>query len=77
MSLITFTGCNNDEYLVDGGKANPYYDGNIWEYLNNHPYHEDLFGDLTQIISLAGLEDICKMKILLYLHQLTSLYGEV
>lgn len=60
VSLITFTGCNNDEYLVDGGKANPYYDGNIWEYLNNHPYHEDLFGDLTQIISLAGLEDICK-----------------
>ncbi len=60
--VLTLTGCKEDGYLVDGGKANPYYDGNVWEYFNTCPYHEELFSDLSQIISLAGLENVCKTE---------------
>ena len=33
--LLSFSaiGCQNDDYLQDGGKHNPYYNGTVLDYL--------------------------------------------
>lgn len=55
--LVTFSlgSCNSDDYLVDGGKSNPYYEGNVMQYLESRP---DLFKDLVKIIKLTKWENI-------------------
>ena len=31
------TWCADDSYLIDGGKANPYYNGNMMQCCNQDP----------------------------------------
>lgn len=50
----TWTACKRDDYYVDGGLANPYYEGTILEYLEAKT---DPFDTIAQIIRLAGLEN--------------------
>ena len=55
--LLLFTGitvsCTNDDYLTDGGKANPYVDMTTYDYLKSNP----LFDTLVMAIDIAGLKD--------------------
>lgn len=59
---ILMSNCANDDYLIDGGKSNPYYDGTIMEFLQsrspkNDPKN-DYFSDLIEIIKLADMEKV-------------------
>ena len=52
--LLSFSaiGCQNDDYLQDGGKHNPYYNGTVVDYLSKKLYFtmgEDSVRDLRQI----------------------------
>lgn len=55
--LLLFTGliisCTNDDYLTDGGKANPYVNMTTYDYLKSNP----LFDTLVMAIDIAGLQD--------------------
>lgn len=55
--LLLLTGlvasCTNDDYLVDGGKANPYVNMTTYDYLKSNP----LFDTLVMAIDIAGLKD--------------------
>lgn len=54
--LIMFlAACKNDDYYVDGGKANPNFSGNIMQYLESNPAK---FDTIVQIVKLAGLEEV-------------------
>lgn len=48
-----FISCNNDDYLTDGGKANPYVNMTTYDYLKSNP----LFDTLVMAIDIAGLKD--------------------
>ena len=52
---ILMYNCADDSYLIDGGKANPYYNGNMMQYLESRP---DYFKDLVEVIRLSGMEDV-------------------
>jgi len=52
--IFFVTACNKDEYYIDGGLANPYFDGTMLEYLDSKPME---FDSVAQIIRLAGLEE--------------------
>ena len=43
--------CQTDDYLVDGGRSNPYYDGTIMEYLESRD--DMLFSDLVKVIKMT------------------------
>ena len=51
---LAFSSCKRDEYYIDGGLANPYFNGTILEYLESKPIE---FDSVAQIIKLAGLEE--------------------
>lgn len=53
--VISFSACKRDEYYIDGGKANPNFDGTMLEYLQSKPVP---FDTIAQIVKLAGLEDL-------------------
>ena len=48
-------GCQNDDYLEDGGKHNPYYNGTVLDYLEQHP-DKHYFSDLVEMIHYAGMD---------------------
>ena len=52
---VLMYNCADDSYLIDGGKANPYYNGNMMQYLESRP---DYFKDLVEVIRLSGMEDV-------------------
>jgi len=53
--LITLvSSCAKDDYYIDGGKANPVYNGTVLQYLQSN----DKFDTIAQIVKLAGLEDV-------------------
>ena len=52
---VLMYNCADDSYLIDGGKANPYYNGNMMQYLQSRP---DYFKDLVEVIRLSGMEDV-------------------
>ena len=52
--VMMLASCKNDDYYVDGGKANPKFSGNIMQYLESNPAK---FDTVVQIIKLAGLEE--------------------
>jgi hypothetical protein len=52
--MVALPGCQED-YLVDGGKSSPYYDGTIMEYLEASP---EIFGDLVKVIKLTSWERV-------------------
>jgi hypothetical protein len=47
--------CNSNDYLIGGGTADPYFDGNIMQFLESRP---DYFKDLVEIIKLADMESV-------------------
>mgnify|MGYP001160558977 CR=1 FL=1 len=51
--LLT-AACSKDDYYTDGGRANPYFNGSILEYLESRPVE---FDTIAQIVRLAGLEE--------------------
>lgn len=53
------SSCEDDSYLIDTGVHNAYYDGTIYDYLNNFP-DKHYFEDLMTIVKYAGLEDVLK-----------------
>lgn len=55
--LLVIASCKQDEYYVDGGKANAAFNGNMLQYLESKPV---LFDSIAQIIKLAGLEETFK-----------------
>lgn len=57
LSTLLMSSCNNDDYLVDGGISNPYFDGNVIQYLESRP---DLFEDLVKVIKLTKWNDILR-----------------
>ena len=48
--------CQTDDYLVDGGRSNPYYDGTIMEYLESRD--DMLFSDLVKVIKMTKWYDV-------------------
>lgn len=55
MATIALAGCQKDEYYIDGGTANPAFDGTVLQYLESKPVQ---FDSLVQVVKLAGLEDM-------------------
>ena len=47
------TSCTNDDYLTDGGQANPFVNMTTYDYLKSNP----LFDTLVMAIDIAGLKD--------------------
>ncbi len=53
---VTLGSCQTDDYLLDGGKSNPYYDGTIMDYLESQD--DMLFSDLVKVIKMTKWYDI-------------------
>lgn len=51
--VLVFSACTNDDYLVDGGIANPNVNMTTYDYLRSNP----LFDTLVMAIDIAGLQD--------------------
>lgn len=49
------TGCKKFEYYKETGLTNAKFDGSIMKYLDSKPFQ---FDTLTQVIRLAGMEDV-------------------
>jgi len=54
VAISLFAACSKDEYYVDGGLANPKYDGTMLDYFDDKPRQ---FDTIAQIIRLAGMEE--------------------
>ncbi|MNI34305.1 hypothetical protein D3C87_528070 [compost metagenome] len=52
--LLLLNACKRDEYYIDGGRANPDYQGNMLQYLKDKKVP---FDTVAQIVKLAGMED--------------------
>lgn len=52
--LLLTTACSKDDYYVDGGLADPIFEGSILQYLESKPVQ---FDTIVQIIRLGGLEE--------------------
>lgn len=52
--LLVFSACKRDEYYIDGGKANPDYPGNMYQYLQAKKVP---FDSVALIIKLAGMDE--------------------
>lgn len=52
--LLVISACKRDEYYIDGGKANPNFDGDMMQYLETKAVR---FDTIAQIVKLAGLEE--------------------
>lgn len=50
---VSLTACTNDDYLVDGGQANPNVNMTTYDYLRSNR----LFDTLVMAIDIAGLKD--------------------
>ncbi len=57
MAMILGSGCKKYEHYIDTGVNNAKFDGNILQYLQSKPLY---FDTLTQVIKLAGMEDVFK-----------------
>jgi hypothetical protein len=53
--MFLIGACKQDDYYLDGGKANPQFSGNVLQYLESNPTK---FDTLVRIIRIAGLEDM-------------------
>lgn len=50
---VGMSACTNDDYLIDGGTANPNVDMTTYDFLRSKP----LFDTLVMAIDIAGLKD--------------------
>lgn len=48
------SACSKDDYYMDGGLADPVFEGSVLAYLDSKPYE---FDSVAQVIRLAGLEE--------------------
>ncbi|WP_343307734.1 fasciclin domain-containing protein [Chitinophaga niabensis] len=55
LCFVMLTQSCKKDYYVDGGKANPYYNGTIYDYLSEKKLY---FDTIKQIVDLAGLKDM-------------------
>lgn len=55
IALTALSSCKKNNYYLDSGLANPYFDGNVVDYLNAKPFY---FDSVAAIVKLAGMEDI-------------------
>ena len=53
--VMMFASCKQDDYYIDGGKADPKFKGTILQYLQSNPAK---FDTIAEIVKLAGLEDM-------------------
>lgn len=53
--LAMLTQACKKDYYVDGGRANPHYNGTIYDYLTEKKLY---FDTIKQIIDLAGMKDM-------------------
>lgn len=60
--LLCFSACNNDDYLLDGGKADPEVHMTTYDFLKS----KSLFDTLVLAIDKAGLKDVVNSKITFY-----------
>lgn len=52
--ILMVTSCTKDTYYIDGGKANPVFNGNMLQYLKS----DAKFDTIAQIVKLAGMESV-------------------
>jgi len=52
--LLLLNACKRDEYYIDGGRANPDYQGSMLQYLKDKKVP---FDTVAQIVKLAGMEE--------------------
>lgn len=52
--LLIMSSCKRDDYYLDGGKANPVFQGNIMQYLESDPKLDTI----AQIVKLSGMEEV-------------------
>lgn len=55
LAACLFSACTKDKYFYDTGVHDPKFSGSILTYLKSKPVH---FDSLTQIIKIAGMEDV-------------------
>lgn len=62
LSLIitSFSSCDTDQVVLDTGKANPNFPGNMMEYLRSDKYNWEL---TVQMIERAGLTDLFEGRV--------------
>lgn len=60
--LFSMNACNTDDYLIDGGTANPNVKMTTYDYLKSNP----LFDTLVIAIDRAGLKDLVNSNITFY-----------
>lgn len=53
--LLITTACSKDDYYVDGGLANPIFEGSVMDYLDSKPMQ---FDTIAEIVRLGGLEEM-------------------
>lgn len=53
--IVTLTQACKKDYYVDGGLANPHYNGTIYDYLTEKKLY---FDTIKQIVDLAGMKDM-------------------
>lgn len=63
ISAIFWVSCTDNSYLVDGGKSEAKFEGNIYEYLKSKPIH---FDSLTKVIELADMQETFKKDTLTF-----------
>ena len=54
VTVLLLNACKKD-YYIDGGQADPHYNGSIYDYLKNQPYW---FDTVTYIIERAGMKEM-------------------
>ncbi|NII85017.1 MULTISPECIES: hypothetical protein [unclassified Pedobacter] len=52
--LLLLNACKRDEYYIDGGRANPDYQGSMLQYLKDKKVP---FDTVAQVVKLAGMEE--------------------
>ena len=52
--MLLMASCAKDEYYIDGGKADPKFNGTIMQYLESDPR----FDTIAQIVKLADMEEV-------------------
>ena len=52
--ILLSTACKKDDYYVDGGLANPIFEGDVLAYLESKPRE---FDTIARIIKIAGMEE--------------------
>lgn len=55
LMAMLITACQKDDYYIDGGLANPHFEGTMMQYLDSKPTE---FDTIAQIVRLAGLENM-------------------